>query len=255
MKKITLAILLGVFTLNNISAQDDKAFHKGSITFDPSIGFVIYKTKSHTEQDSSYWNGSSIATARAIEDDEDAAAATIYSLTGEYGVTDWLGIGFRFGYSNYIEGTQDDSIYNASTLTYSKVSYKPKARSVDFGVNVNFHLVKGKRFDMPICLTMGYSNFRYSQNNPDTDSNPAYDNSGVVAKDNGLNYGILLMPKIYFGKEQHVGLAFHVGYLGSNYPSLQLSNKSDSNTNDNNNATFKLKGNGFNIGIGLSVKF
>ena len=255
MKKIILSLLLIALSIGFINAQEDKAFHKGTITVDGSIGFVLYKTKSHTEQDEQYWTGTSIATRRVKKDTTDAAGASIYALNGEYGVTDWLGIGFRFGYSNYIEGTQDDSIYNASTLTYSKVSYKPKARSVDFGVNVNFHLVKGKRFDMPICLTMGYSNFKYSQNNPDTDSSPAYDNSGAVAKDNGLNYGILLMPKIYFGKEQHVGLAFHVGYLGSNYPSLQLSNKSDSNTNDNNNATFKLKGNGFNIGIGLSVKF
>lgn len=254
MKKITITFLFACCSSSLLTAQDDKAFHKGTISIDPSIGIVVYQTKAHSEQDSTYWTGTSFATARATEDDEDGAAATVYSITGEYGVTDWLGLGFRFGYSNYIEGTKDDSVFNTSTLKYDFYSYKPKARSIDFGVNVNFHLVKGKRFDMPICLTMGYSNFKYSENNPDTDLSTV-DNGNAVAKDNGLNYGILLMPKIYFGKEQHVGLAFHVGYLGSSYPSIIISDNSDSNLNDNNNATFRLKGNGFNIGIGLSIKF
>ncbi len=162
-----------------------------------------------------------------------------------------MGIGFRFGYSKYIQETQYDTVYTPAKVTYS---YKPSARSIDFGLNVNFHLVKGKRFDMPLCLTMGYSNFKYSQNNPDTDPS-SKDNSGAMGKDNGINYGILLMPKVYFGKEQHIGLAFHVGYMGYNYPSFLFSNKADSNLNDENNWKYQLKGNGFNIGIGLSVKF
>lgn len=251
MKKTLLPLLLVCFSYSVINAQDEKAFHKGSITIDPSIGFAIYKTKVHAEYDEDYWNGSTIATRRVIEDTTDGAGATIYGLTGEYGVTNWLGIGFRFGYSNYIEETQHDTVYTPTKVTYT---YKPKARSIDFGLNVNFHLVKGKRFDMPICLTMGYSNFKYSQNNPDTDPS-AEDNSGAGGKDNGMNYGILLMPKIYFGKEQHVGLAFHVGYMGYNYPSILFYNNSDSDLNNENNWKYKLKGNGFNIGIGLSVKF
>ena len=252
MKKIFFPVILVCFSFSAINAQEDKAFHKGTITIDPSIGFAIYGTKVHAEYDEDYWTGSSIATRRVVEDTTDGAGATIYGLSGEYGVTDWLGIGFRFGYSNYIEETQYDTVYFTTVPT--TYSYKPKARSIDFGLNVNFHLVKGKRFDMPLCLTMGYSSFKYSQNNPDTDPT-AVDNSGAMAIDNGMNYGILLMPKIYFGKAQHVGLAFHVGYMGYNYPSFLFSNNADSNLNDENNWKYKLKGNGFNIGIGLSVKF
>lgn len=253
-KKLTLVTLVLTSVITSLNAQDDKAFHKGSITIDPSIGFAIYKTKVHAEYDEDYWNTTtmSIATRRVVEDTTDGAGATIYGLTGEYGVTDWLGIGFRFAYSNYIEETQHDTVLFPTGI--QTFSYKPKARSLDFGLNVNFHLVKGKRFDMPLCLTMGYSNFKYSQNNPDTDASNV-DNSGAGAKDNGMNYGIHLMPKIYFGKEQHVGVAFHVGYMGYNYPSFLFSNNSDSNLNDENNWKYKLKGNGFNIGIGLSVKF
>jgi hypothetical protein len=252
MKKITLTLLLATFTLGFLSAQEDKAFHKGTITFDPSIGFAIYGTKSHSEHDHDYWTGTSIATKRVVEDTTDGAGSSIYGLNVEYGVTNWLGIGVRFAYSNYIEETQHDTVYSFSGMqTYT---YKPKARSVDFGINVNFHLVKGKRFDMPLCLTLGYSNFKLSNNNPDTDIS-SYDNSGGVAKDNGFNYGILLMPKIYFGKTQHVGIAFHLGYMGYNYPSIKFSNNVDSNLNDNDNSSYRLKGNGFNIGIGLSFKF
>ncbi len=252
MKKITLLFLLGAFNLVDLAAQDDKAFHKGTITVDPTVGFAIYKTKIHSERDEDYWTGTSIATRRVVEDTTDAALSTIYGLSGEYGVTDWLGIGLRFAYSNYFEEKQTDTVLFPTGVQY--FSYKSKVRAVDLGINVNFHLVKGKRFDMPICLTVGYSNFKLSENNPDTDPS-SYDNSGAVAKDNGLNYGIHLMPKIYFGKEQHVGLAFHVGYMGYNYPSFNFSNNFDSNLNENDNWEFKLKGNGFNMGIGLSVKF
>lgn len=252
MKKITFALLFATFSLGTVSAQEDRAFHKGTITVDPSIGFAIYGTKIQSEHDEEYWTGSSIATRRVVEDTTDAAASTIYGLSGEYGVTNWLGIGLRFAYSNYIEETQHDTvIFPTGIQTFT---YKPKVRSVDFGVNVNFHLVKGKRFDMPICLTLGYSNFKLAENNPDTDPS-SYDNSGAIARDNGMNYGILLMPKIYFGKTQHVGLAFHVGYMGYNYPSFNFSNNFDSNLNDDDNWKFKLKGNGFNMGIGLSIKF
>ncbi len=245
---ITLSLSALITTLH---AQDDKAFHKGTITIDPSIGVAVYGTKIHGEFDQEYWTGTSIATRRVVEDTTDAAASTIFGLNGEYGVSNWLGVGLRFAYSNYFEETEYDTVYTFPTKTV--YSYKPKVRAIDFGVNVNFHLVKGKRFDMPICLTLGYSNFKYMRNNPDTDPG-SYDNSGEGGKDNGLNYGILLCPKIYFGKAQHVGLAFHVGYMGYTYPSILFSNNADSNLNDENNWKYKLKGNGFNIGIGLSVK-
>ena len=176
MKKITLAFVFAAFSYSAVNAQEDKAFHKGTITVDPSIGFAIYGTKSHSEYDEDYWTGTSIATRRVKKDTTDGAGATIFGLTGEYGVTNWLGVGFRFGYSKYIEEEQHD------TVGIQTFNYQPKARSVDFGVNVNFHLVKGKRFDMPICLTMGYSNFKLSNNNPDTDPS-SYNNSGAVAKD------------------------------------------------------------------------
>ncbi|MBL0329145.1 MAG: hypothetical protein IPP64_06950 [Bacteroidetes bacterium] len=247
MKKITLFLLASCFAISTINAQDDKAFHKGVINADLGIGFAIYGTKIHSEIDQQVWNGSAIVTQREVKDTTDGAASTIYVLNGEYGVTDWLGVGVRFGYSNYFEQTEHDTILGTA------YAYKPKVRSIDFGVNVNFHLVKTKRFDMPICLTMGYSNFKYWQNNPNSNPPGLADNGNAMGKDNGLNYGIMLVPRIYFG--DHVGMFFNIGYMGYNYPSIAFSNNSDSDLNNDDNWEYKLKGNGFNLGIGITAKF
>lgn len=246
MKKITLLGLICFSSIAGIKAQD-KSFQKGQITGDLGIGFAVYGTKVHTEFDETVWNGSGFVKRRTVEDTTDAAASTVYTLNGEYGVTDWLGIGMRFGYSNYFAETEHDTIFGVA------YAYKPKVRSVDVGVMVNFHLIKTKRFDMPLCLTLGYSNFKYWQNNPSSSFPGQPDNGNSMGKDNGLNYGILLMPKIYFG--EHIGMFFNIGYMGYKYPSIAFSNNSDTNLNNDDNLEYQLKGNGFNMGIGITVKF
>src|SRR5688572_453214 len=105
MKKIILSVLSALMFLPAM-AQDDKAFHKGSITVDPNIGFAIYGTKIHAEYDQDYWTTSGIQTKRVTEDTTDAAASAIYGLNAEYGLTDWFGLGIRFGFSNYFEETE-----------------------------------------------------------------------------------------------------------------------------------------------------
>ncbi|MFL5762783.1 MAG: hypothetical protein ACJ77K_02505 [Bacteroidia bacterium] len=252
MKIKKLLLLAACCSFSMVNAQTEKAFHKGTITIDPNIGFAVYGTKIHQESDQQYWNGTSIATKRVKNDTTDGAGSTIYGLRGEYGVRNWLGIGARFSYSNYIEEQQHDTVFCFPDWKY--YSYKPKVRGIDFGLDVNFHLVKAKRFDMPICLTMGYSNFKYWQNNPNEACIGQQDNGNAGGKDNGMYYGILLCPKIYFGKSQMIGVAFHIGYLGYNYKSISFHNNSDDDLNDNNNWSYHLKGNGFNIGIGVSIK-
>jgi hypothetical protein len=149
----------------------------------------------------------------------------------EYGVTNWLGVGARFAYSDYFE--EKDSI----------TGIKAQFTSIDAGLALNFHLVKSKRFDMPISVNFGYSSFKYLSN----------DTKGSKGKDNGLNYGISLLPRIYFG--DHVGMFFNLGYAGYTYPSIQFSDNTDSNLNDENDWKYKLKGSGANLGIGLIAKF
>lgn len=222
MKKITLVALVFCTSISAIYAQD-KAFEKGNFTASLGIGVALYKTKIHTE-----YNSSSIKTEN---DTTDGAASVVYPVCIEYGVANWLGIGARFGYSNYFEET--DSISGR----------KPKVTGLDLDLVFNLHLVKTKRFDMPISLIIGYSKFKYLSN----------DALNSMAVDNGLNYGVMLNPRIYFG--DHFGMYFNAGYMGYSYNSLQFSNDIDSDINDNNKWVYGIKGNGFNIGLGLIAKF
>ncbi len=237
MKKITL--IIGAFGLLTVSAnaQDDKAFKKGDMTVELGAGFGLYGTHAHESYNENVVvvNGStfSIQKVRTTKDTTDAALSAIYPIAFEYGVTNWLGVGARIAYCRYLGGTD------------SATGYKPTVHSIDADVFADFHLVKSKHFDMPVRVTLGYSNFKYLSNDP-------FDSQ---AKDNGINYGISLIPRIFFG--QHIGMYFNVGYAGYNYPSMIFSNNTDSNTNDNGgqDLKYKLSGNGFNIGLGLIGKF
>lgn len=237
MKKIILSITLAFFFITNISNAQDKAFKKGDITVDAGIGLGIYGTKIHSEYNQNYlaWTGSGFTTLtrRVKKDTTDGAASVIYPIKAEYGITNWFGLGARFAYADYFE--EKDSI----------TGIKPKVTGIDFGLIANFHLVKSKRFDMPISLNIGYSHFKYLANDP----------NNSMGKDNGINYGLSLLPRIYFGN--HIGMFFNVGWAGYKYPSVQFSNKNDSNINDDNNQDWKysIKGSGLNIGIGLIGKF
>lgn len=218
MKKIIL-IAIAVLSIAASTNAQDKAFKKGDITADLGIGFGLYGTKIH-QRFGSY-----------SRDTTDAAGSSIYALKGEYGVTNWLGIGARFAFANYIE--ERDSI----------TGIKPTSRGIDAGLVANFHLVKSKRFDMPISLMIGYSHFSIHSN----------DQWSTLAKANGLGYGIALLPRIYFGN--HVGMFFNLGYMGYNYPNIKYSNNTDSDLNKTWDADVSLKANGVNIGIGLIGKF
>jgi hypothetical protein len=243
MKKTLVTIAAVAICINSVKAQD-KAFKKGDIVVDLGVGFAVYGTKNHNEYNSRVWNGTSISTVRITEDTTDATASSIIPISVEYGITNWFGVGARFGYSKYIASS--DSTNNFT---------KPTVRGLDADLLLNFHLVKTKRFDMPLSLIIGYSNFKYKANNPNTNPANLPDNGNAMAKDNGLNYGISLVPRIYFG--DHIGMFFNVGYMGFNYGSITFSNNSDSNLNDDDNQDqlFKLKGNGVNVGIGLVAKF
>lgn len=231
MKKINLTIA-AVVLFSTIVKSQDKAFEKGNIIIDLGVGIGVYGTKIHQEYNEDRFNlVTGFETVRVKKDTTDAAAAVIYPLRFEYGITNWLGIGARIAYSNYFE--EKDTVNN----------YKPKVYGIDADLLLNFHLIKTKRFDMPVCLSVGYSNIKYQ-------ANDAFDSQ---AKSNGLNYGISLVPRIYFG--DHVGMFFNIGYAGYNYPNLIFSNNTESNLNEDSDMLYQIKGNGLNLGLGLITKF
>ncbi len=225
MKKTILLSSAIVLIISNSIAQE-KAFIKGKIIISPSASFGVYGTNVHSEWD--YHD--SFQDIHKTDEQNGGAASAVYALNLEYAINNWLGIGGRFGYSKYF--TQADSTNN---------HIKPSVNGWDGGLTLGFHFVKTVHFDMPILLTCGYSHIKYQ----------ALNSTDGTAQGGGLNYGIALVPRIYFGN--HIGMFFNVGYVGYNYPNLTLS---DNTTNFNNiNYTFKLKASGANVGLGLVFKF
>ena len=230
MKKITLTLIAITMLINSSSAQK-KAFHKGVVIVDLGIGVSAYKTDLEDAYNSKVWNGSSFNTVRVKKDTSNASAAAVYPFNIEFGLKNWLGIGARVAYSKYF--SEKDSISGL----------KVGVRGIDAGLVLNLHLIKSNRFDLPIGLTLGYSNFQLDSK----------DSLNTIAKDNGLNYGFAAVPRFYFG--EHIGLSLNLGYTVYSYPSILFSNKNDSNINDDTDRVFKLKASGANIGIGLLIKF
>ncbi len=228
MKKFSLVItIITLFFNSTINAQ---AFHKGAIVVDLGIAANVSKTAIQDEYNTSIWNGSSISNVRLKKDTTNWSAAMVYPVTVEYGVKNWLGIAGRFAYSKYLSSV--DSVSGAKALV----------RGLDAGLILNLHIIKTNRIDIPIGVTFGYSNFKMANN----------DSLQSMAKDNGINYGFSVVPRIYFGS--HIGLSLNLGYMAYTYPSLLFSNKNDSNLNNNNDRAFSLKTSGTNIGVGLIIK-
>lgn len=230
MKKTTLTFVAIVLLITTSKAQK-KAFHKGAVVVDLGIGISVYKTDLEDAYNGQVWNGTSFTTTRIKKDTSDVSGATVYPLNIEFGLKNWLGIGARVAYSKYF--SEKDSLSGI----------KIGVRGIDAGLALNLHLIKTNRFDMPIGVTIGYSNFMIDSK----------DSLNSIAKDNGLNYGVVVVPRFYFG--EHIGLSINAGYMVYSYPSILFSNKNDSNINNNNDRVFKLKASGVNIGVGLLIKF
>lgn len=207
-----------------------QAFHKGAIVLDLGIAANISNATVQDEYNTSLWNGTSFTNVRLKKDTNNLTAAAVYPVTIEYGVKNWLGIAGRFAYSKYL--SQVDSLSGA----------KSAIRGLDAGVILNFHFIKTKRIDIPLGITVGYSNFKMESK----------DSLKSMATDHGLNYGFSVVPRLYFG--EHFGLSLNLGYMAYTYPSLLFSNANNSNLNNANDRVFSLKTSGTNIGIGILIK-
>jgi hypothetical protein len=234
-KTLFLAFFLSLITLHLFSQDaDEKAFKKGNFIITLGAGMGGYGTEMHESYlaDSAYWDGTNLSWYKVQKDTtrNSGAVSVVIPLTLEYAVTNWLGLGLRGGYSNYLGKD-------------STVSQDPKVSCIDVDGIVNLHFIKSKHFDMPLCINVGYSIFTYK----------AMDALESMAKDNGINFGLGLNPRIYFG--EHFGMHFDLKYAAYVYPSLNFSNSTDSNINDNNQEKFSLKGKGLNFGLGFQYKF
>lgn len=216
MKKIILAVFAACCMISSLSAQ--KAFEKGNIVVDGGAALSIYTTHVHQEF------------GAFKHDTTDKAGGGCYALRGEYGVTNWLGVGARFGFTNFID--TKDSVTN----------YTPTTRGLDVNFSLNFHFIKTRRFDMPLYMNFGYAKFMSNSNDP----------LNTKAKGNGSGFGMGLMPRIYFG--DHIGMHFLLGFQSYNFGNIHYSNDNDSNLNKTWDAKVTLKASGTQIGIGLQYK-
>ena len=230
-RTILLFAVIAIFG-NTLKAQE-KAFQKGKLVISIGAGLGLYGTHTHQIQDQNVISGGTVKTIRAVKDTTGGAGSGVYPITVEYGLTNWLGIGGRIGFSKYI--AKGDS---------TNKNIKPTVTAMDDDFVLSFHFIKTVHFDMPLELDMGYSHLKYLSN----------DSKNDAAKGGGFNYGLSLVPRIYFGR--FVGMYFNLGYVGYNYPNLIYSNNTGSNLNaSSGNLVSQLKGKGVNIGLGLVVKF
>jgi hypothetical protein len=227
MKKLTL-LLIAACLFNIQSKAQEKSFQKGRLIISLCANGAFYTDNLHQEQDSSYLS----TVTRIAKDKKGQALAGVFPLAVEYGLTNWLGVGVRGAYTKFIDDTD-------STYKYGK----PKVTTTDFGLTLDFHLVKTVSFDMPIVINAGYSNFTFLQNN----------SINSTAKATGFNYGIGIQPRIFFSK--HFAMFFNIAYSGLDYTKITWSDNNVANYSNVNNLTGTLKASGANLGLGFLVSF
>jgi len=248
MKKITsfcLVIIALLFFNNNINAQ---AFEKGTINIDLGIGFGLYGTsQTNTSKATADINGVTTTFHDETRDTTDGAASTVIPLGVEYGISNKIGVGVDFTYSNYLIDPDDkDRIDNV--------------RSYDFGLKGVYHPLNSDFYDLSIGLGFGFSTIKWNFNSVVDTANgnitPASSASG-----SGFYYGLEIKNKFWFSK--HVGAFVNLGYKGYSYSYIEEDNAAAeaqinslpgfSNTKIENGWKWKLSG--ANIGLGLALKF
>lgn len=209
MKKI-ICFLAFAGTLTGFS----QSFDKGKVVASLNYDFGVYATTSTDKK-----TGTT---------DDDGAAANIYSLSGEYGVLPWLGVGARFAAATYLTGTD------------SATGVRGSGNSFDFGVLVNAHVLRKEKFDLPVGVSFGGSSFTYKNNLSDNGT----------AKDFGTVTNFYVNPRFYFGSSAKFGLNLRLGYALYNYPSVDFTSN-----NSQDPDAIKFTERGVNVGVGFQMKF
>lgn len=198
--------------LSSLSAFSQKSFEQNTnvVAFGADLGLYSYTSKVATNPRSS----------------SSASLNKTLSLQYERGVLNWLGIGAKFGMSDYF--TETDSVTGA----------KATVQAIDASLLVNAHFVRSKYVDMLGGFNIGYSHMNYS----------AGDQYISNAKGGGLMYDIHIQPRFYFGK--HVGMFINLAYIHYSYNHMDFTN-----TFTRLDDVVSLNGGGVNFGLGLQGRF
>jgi len=152
------------------------------------------------------------------------APASIYSLSAEYGLFRWLGIGAI--------GRLDDYYLENNTLTSSTAT----AGAIGIGGTANIHVLKTKHFDLFAGYDLGFSEIRYY----------THDGANATSVADGSWSDIHVTGRIYLGR---------LGFNASVYvPGTTYSNFKSSNMDAGQYALSYWKSTGYGASVGLEYR-
>src|ERR1044072_2784740 len=158
-----------------------------------------------------------------ISNPRDTSGSVQYPFQLEYGVNRWLSGGLCFNFQKFLTDSALDE----------------RVTVMDIGVAANFHIPWNlEKFDLTGNIGYGYSRFKYTID--DFNGFEALANGGV------LFFGI--NPRIYFSKNQHLGIEFWYRHTAHLYKNGEVSDRSG------NSYHFKLDGPGNSFGLGFFYK-
>lgn len=150
------------------------------------------------------------------------AASRHTNLQYEWGVTNWLGIGFSAGTVNYFAVADSNKI-------------RANIKSSDIGLLFNGHFAPGPKFDFSGQLFLATSKFHFRNNQPG-DAYNTYDGRGMA--------GSLRINGRYYIKQLPFAIGMYYGLTLYNYTGLK----------DRKDNSFNLNGRGPDMGISLSLR-
>tara|TARA_R110001592_G_scaffold37439_3_gene124871 strand:+ start:2522 stop:3199 length:678 start_codon:yes stop_codon:yes gene_type:complete len=225
MEKIAQIVLITIILTNTTFGQ---AFEKGNWNIDLDLGIGAYGTQTTSTV--------ALGTFSQTNTETDGAASSIVKLDVEYGISNRIGLGLRFGSSNYFIAEEDKEDTKS-------------VKSKDVSLHVNFHLLQADRNDLYVGLGLGFSNIEF-----------LYQNNAALAinsfKGPGSYFGLEIGDRIFFG--DHVGVLIRLGYAGYSYKQMEadLSDGAEALLGASNvEWDIDFKGSGVNFGVGLALKF
>jgi opacity protein-like surface antigen len=165
MKKLKLSIFafMLLFSGSNIFGQ---ALEKGKVAFNAYYGVNIFTAIFKTAYQNSGGNGSA-------QTDFKIKGMGPIGLSGEYMVTDKVGLGGDFYYANTSISWNEtySDYYNSTTGNYETRTYNYKVSVPRFAAlfRANLHFTEDDNFDSYGIIAAGYKNmsFKFETNDPD----------------------------------------------------------------------------------------
>lgn len=207
--------LLLAFAFPAIGLFAQKSFYKGALVTDLNFGFDAYAVHYHTE----------IKNTSYSHDTTDGAASHNWGIGAQYGVTNWLGLGLRAKFDNYY------------TSVDKNTGYRSTVKGNEIGAIIDFHVVRGKVFNLALGIDAGRSGLKFWFNDPD--------NTRIYGS--GSWFDLHITPRFYFGR---FGISTTL-YL----PWISYSNMTTSSDVINDFLITKWKANGFGINFGVQYRF